>query len=126
MTQLQKARDGEITKEMRYVAQVEGIDVEQLQRAISDGIAVIPANKNHRNLKPIGIGKGLLVKVNANIGTSAIKSTIETELIKLETAIKAGADTVMDLSTGDNIDETRKRILEKCAVPLGTVPIYQT
>ena len=126
MTQLQKARDGELTKEMKYVAQVEGIDVEQLRKTISDGIAVIPANKNHKNLKPIGIGKGLLVKVNANIGTSAIKSTLETELIKLETAIKAGADTVMDLSTGDNIDETRKRILEKCEVPLGTVPIYQT
>ncbi len=125
MTQLEKARQGQTTEEMRYVAQIEGVDIEWLKKGICDGTIVIPANKNHKNLKPIGIGKGLQVKVNANIGTSAIKSTLETELVKLSTAVQAGADTVMDLSTGKDIDGTRKSILEKCEVPLGTVPIYQ-
>jgi phosphomethylpyrimidine synthase len=125
MTQLQQARKNRITKEMRLVARQEGIEPNYLKKAISDGVAVIPANKNHKHLRPIGIGKGLSIKVNANIGTSAIKSSLDNELIKLETAISAGADTVMDLSTGRRIDDTRKRILEKCVAPLGTVPIYQ-
>jgi phosphomethylpyrimidine synthase len=125
MTQLQQARKNRITKEMILVARQEGIEPNYLKKAISDGVAVIPANKNHKHLRPIGIGKGLSIKVNANIGTSAIKSSLDNELIKLETAISAGADTVMDLSTGRRIDDTRKRILEKCVAPLGTVPIYQ-
>jgi phosphomethylpyrimidine synthase len=125
MTQLQRARENKTTKEMRLVARREGMDIKLLKKEICDGTAVIPANKNHKHLQPIGIGRGLSIKVNANIGTSMIKSTLKTELIKLETAIDAGADTVMDLSTGRRIDDTRKRILEKCTVPLGTVPIYQ-
>jgi len=125
MTQLQKAKNNEITKEMRYVAEQEGVEVNILRENIAKGLVVIPANINHKNLKPIGIGYGLKTKVNANIGTSPIKSNLETELRKLDIAIKAGADTVMDLSLGGNLDEIRRKIIENSSVPVGTVPIYQ-
>jgi phosphomethylpyrimidine synthase len=126
LTQLKQARNNDTTKEMSFITRSEGIDLNLLKKSISDGIVVIPANRNHKNIKPIGIGSGLSIKINANIGTSKIKSDIDTELIKLETAMSAGADTVMDLSTGDDIDATRKTIIENCPGPLGTVPIYQT
>jgi phosphomethylpyrimidine synthase len=86
----------------------------------------IPANKKHKLLKPLGVGRGLRMKINANIGTSAIKSNLKGELRKLETALAAGADTLMDLSTGGNLDRTRAAIMEKCDAPVGTVPLYQT
>ncbi|MDO8647737.1 MAG: phosphomethylpyrimidine synthase ThiC [Candidatus Diapherotrites archaeon] len=125
MTQLEKAANNEITKEMKYVAEQEEIDANLLRKRVAEGLAVIPANINHKHLKPVGIGYGLKTKVNANIGTSPIKSNLETELEKLSAAISAGADTVMDLSLGGNVDEIRKRLMEKSAVPVGTVPIYQ-
>ena len=124
-TQLQKAKNNETTKEMQYVAEQENIDVNVLRENIARGLVVIPANINHKNLRPIGIGYDLTTKVNANIGTSPIKSNLKTELKKLDMAIKAGADTIMDLSLGDDLNETRKRIIETSAVPVGTVPIYQ-
>src|SRR3989338_4649863 len=97
VTQLQKARNNETTKEMLYVSEQENIDINELRENIANGLAVIPANVHHTILNPIGIGSGLLTKVNANIGTSPIKSDLETELRKLNVAVKAGADTIMDL-----------------------------
>lgn len=125
MTQLQKAKNNEITKEMQYVSEQENVDVNILKENIAKGLVIIPANINHKNLKPVGIGYGLKTKVNANIGTSPIKSNLETELKKLDTAIKAGADTVMDLSLGNDLNKIRKKIVENSSVPIGTVPIYQ-
>ena len=128
MTQLEKAKKGELTPEMTYVARQEGIDVEVLRRDIAAGLTVIPANKNHQNLKPIGIGKGLEVKVNANIGASPQNLNLRTELNKLKVAIEAKADAVMDLTIArdsSEIDEIRGGIIERCPLPLGTVPIYQ-
>ncbi|MFH1657364.1 MAG: phosphomethylpyrimidine synthase ThiC [bacterium] len=126
MTQLQSARQGKITKEMRIVARKEGLQPDLLRKRIAAGLAVIPANINHKNLNPIGIGRDLRVKINANIGTSPTKSDLQTELKKLQTAIVAGTDAIMDLSTSKDIDNIRKKIIAKCPVPLGTVPIYQT
>jgi len=126
-TQLEKAKNNEITREMQYVAEQENIDIDLLRENIAEGLVVIPANVNHiqQNLKPAGIGYGLRVKVNANIGTSPIKSNLETELEKLDIAIKAGADSVMDLSLGGNLDEIRQRIIKNSSVLIGSVPIYQ-
>ncbi|MBN1253794.1 MAG: phosphomethylpyrimidine synthase ThiC [Deltaproteobacteria bacterium] len=124
-TQLAKARRGEITPEMETIARTEGIDPQTLMEGVSCGRVVIPANKRHRGLKPIGVGEGLTVKVNANIGTSSDHADPDEELLKLEAAIEAGADTVMDLSTGGDIDEIRRLILERSPLPVGTVPIYQ-
>ncbi len=125
MTQVQAARQNKITKEMRIVARKEGIKPDLLRKKIAQGVIVIPANANHKNLDPIGIGFDLKVKVNANIGTSPSKSDIKTELKKLKIAINAGADAMMDLSTSKDIDKIRKKIINKCTVPLGTVPLYQ-
>lgn len=125
MTQFQKAGNNEITREMIYVAGEENVDVNLLRKNIAEGLVVIPANINHKNLKPVGIGNGLRIKVNANIGTSPIKSNLKNELKKLDTAIKAGTDTVMDLSLGGNLDELRQKIIENSVVSVGTVPIYQ-
>ena len=125
MTQIIKALNNETTEEMRLVAQKEGIDIDTLRENIASGLVVIPANINHKDLNPIGIGYGLKTKVNANIGTSPIKSDLETELKKLDIAIKAGTDTIMDLSLGGNLDEIRQKIIENSVVPVGTVPIYQ-
>ncbi|MFO7818785.1 MAG: phosphomethylpyrimidine synthase ThiC [Halanaerobacter sp.] len=125
MTQVTKAKDGEITEEMKRVAEKEGVDVEFIRQGLAEGTIVIPANKNHQHLDPNGFGKGLSTKVNANFGTSEDYQDIEQELNKLDAALGAGADAVMDLSTGDKISETRQRILEASNLPLGTVPLYQ-
>ncbi len=127
ITQMHYARRGEITDAMQIVAEQEELDPEVVREEISRGRLIIPANVNHlrRRLKPIGIGKVARVKINANIGNSAVSSSIEAELEKLQIAVKYGADTVMDLSTGKQIDETRCAIVQHSTVPVGTVPIYQ-
>ena len=125
MTQLAKARDGITTPEMKQVAEKEHINVQELRDRIADGRVVIPANVNHKGLVPCGIGEGLFIKVNANIGTSSDRISLETELAKLTVALEAGADTVMDLSTGGDIDLFRRKILEGSKAPVGTVPVYQ-
>jgi phosphomethylpyrimidine synthase len=125
MTQLELAREGIISPQMEQVAQCEGVSVETMQQGVAQGTIVIPANKNHTNLIPCGIGKGLSTKVNANIGTSSDFGDINTELDKLAVAINAGADTVMDLSTGGDINAIRQAIIAKSSLPVGTVPIYQ-
>ena len=125
MTQLKKAREGTTTPEMKVVAEKEGVEAPWLRDKIAEGRIVIPANVNHRGLAPCGIGEGLSIKVNANIGTSSDKAVLEEELAKLEAAVEAGTDTVMDLSTGGDIDFFRKKILERSHIPVGTVPIYQ-
>ncbi|MEU8224559.1 phosphomethylpyrimidine synthase ThiC [Kribbella sp. NPDC048915] len=124
-TQLGYARAGVITEEMRYVAEREGLDPEFVRAEVARGRAVIPANRNHPESEPMIIGKKFLVKVNANIGNSAVTSSIEEEVEKLVWATRWGADTVMDLSTGKNIHETREWILRNSPVPIGTVPLYQ-
>jgi phosphomethylpyrimidine synthase len=125
LTQLHFARRGEITPEMEFVALREGLPAEFVRSEVAKGRAIIPANINHPELEPMAIGRGFLVKINANIGNSAVKSSIEDEVEKLRWATLWGADTVMDLSTGKNIHETREWILRNSAVPIGTVPIYQ-
>jgi len=126
-TQLQFARAGEITDEIKSVARDENIDAELVRKEIAAGRLVIPANSLHikTNLKPIGIGRALRTKINANIGTSSVSSSVETEIEKMKVALHAGADAIMDLSTGGNLDETREKLLAQCPVPFGTVPIYQ-
>jgi len=126
-TQLQVARDGTITEQMRFVAEAENTDAELIRAELAAGRLVIPANKLHiqTNLRPVGIGRILTTKVNANIGASSVRSTAEEEIEKMKTAIAAGADAIMDLSTGGNLDETRQKLLAHCPVPFGTVPIYQ-
>jgi phosphomethylpyrimidine synthase len=125
LTQLAHARAGTITEEMRYVAVREGLDPEFVRAEVARGRAVIPANRRHPESEPMIIGKKFLVKVNANIGNSAVTSSIEDEVEKLVWASRWGADTVMDLSTGKNIHETREWILRNSPVPIGTVPLYQ-
>jgi phosphomethylpyrimidine synthase len=125
LTQLGHARAGTITEEMRYVAIREGVDPEFVRAEVARGRAVIPANRRHPETEPMIIGKKFLVKVNANIGNSAVTSSIEEEVEKLVWATRWGADTVMDLSTGKNIHETREWILRNSPVPIGTVPLYQ-
>jgi len=127
-TLVELAKKGVITKEIELVAKYEKRDVDYIVQGLIEGTIVIPANVYHRekeNFQPRGIGKGLITKVNANIGTSGDIENIELELKKLKVAIKYGADAVMDLSTGDHIDETRKIIIENSPVMVGTVPIYQ-
>lgn len=125
VTQLAYARRGEITPEMEYVAVREGLPAETVREAIASGKAVLPANVNHPEIEPMIIGKDFLVKVNANIGNSAVTSSIEEETDKLVWAIRWGADTVMDLSTGADIHTTREWIVRNSPVPIGTVPLYQ-
>ena len=125
VTQMHYARRGEITPEMRYVALREGVDVELVRSEVAAGRAIIPANVNHPESEPMIIGKAFAVKVNANIGNSAVTSSIAEEVSKLQWATRWGADTVMDLSTGDDIHTTREWILRNSPVPIGTVPIYQ-
>ncbi len=125
VTQLAYARRGEITEEMQYVAIREGVEPEFVRSEIARGRAIIPANINHPELEPMIIGRNFLVKINANIGNSAVSSSIEEEVEKLRWATLWGADTVMDLSTGKQIHETREWILRNSPVPIGTVPIYQ-
>jgi phosphomethylpyrimidine synthase len=126
-TQLYLARRGEITDAMRFVAEREGLDPELIRREVASGRLIIPANVHHLagRLEPMAIGGVACVKINANIGTSAVTSDLEGELEKLGMAIKYGADTVMDLSTGRDIDRVREAIIANSPVPIGTVPIYQ-
>ncbi len=124
-TQLQRARAGEITAEMAYIAEREGVSPELVRDEVARGRAVIPANHNHPEAEPMIIGKAFGVKVNANIGNSAVTSSIGEEVDKMVWATRWGADTIMDLSTGRNIHETREWILRNSPVPVGTVPIYQ-
>ncbi|MFI9627487.1 phosphomethylpyrimidine synthase ThiC [Streptomyces sp. NPDC052042] len=125
VTQLAYARRGEITPEMEYVAIRENVDPEVVREEIAAGRAVLPANVNHPETEPMIIGKRFLVKVNANIGNSAVTSSIEEEVEKMTWATRWGADTVMDLSTGRNIHTTREWVLRNSPVPIGTVPLYQ-
>lgn len=126
-TQLEAARAGTITDEIRFVSEAEELDVELVREKVATGTVVVPANKLHLegNLKPSGIGRVLRTKVNANIGTSSVRSSIEAEIEKMQAALEVGADTVMDLSTGGDLDATREKLLSLCPVPFGTVPIYQ-
>ncbi len=125
MTQLQKAKNNEITEEMRFVSEDENIKLSTLLKEVAEGRIVIPASKGHKHISPIGIGNKLRVKVNANIGSSPDKASDKEELAKLKIAVEAGADAVMDLSTGENIDKIRREIILHSKVPIGTVPIYQ-
>jgi phosphomethylpyrimidine synthase len=125
VTQMHYARRGEITPEMEYVALREGMPAEFVRSEIARGRAILPANINHPELEPMIIGRGFKVKINANIGNSAVRSVIDDEVEKLRWATLWGADTVMDLSTGKDIHETREWILRNSPVPIGTVPIYQ-
>ena len=127
MTQILEAKAGKITPEMEFVAEREGLTPEEIRTEVADGRMVIPANKVHLDgrLEPMGIGIAARCKINANIGNSAVTSNIQEELDKLHTSVHYGADTVMDLSTGKDIDPIRKAIIEASPVPIGTVPIYQ-
>ena len=125
VTQLHYARKGEITAEMEYIALREGVSPEFVRKEVAKGRAIIPANINHPELEPMIIGRNFLVKVNANIGNSAITSSTLEEVEKMTWAVRWGSDTVMDLSTGKHIHETREWILRNSPVPIGTVPIYQ-
>ncbi len=124
-TPMPSPRRGEITPEMEFIALREGVAPEVVRDEVARGRAIIPANVNHPESEPMIIGRNFLVKINANIGNSAIASSIEEEVEKMTWATRWGADTVMDLSTGKNIHETREWILRNAPVPIGTVPIYQ-
>ncbi len=124
-SQMHYARRGIITEEMKFVAIRENVNPEFVRDEIASGRAIIPANRKHPEIEPMIIGRNFLVKINANIGNSAVLSSIEEEVEKLQWAIRWGADTVMDLSTGKDIHETREWILRNSPVPIGTVPIYQ-
>jgi phosphomethylpyrimidine synthase len=125
VTQMHYAKKGIITPEMEFVALRENLSSEFVRDEVARGRAVIPANINHPEIEPAAIGRNFLVKINANIGNSAVTSSIEEEVEKMTWSIRWGADTVMDLSTGPNIHETREWIVRNSPVPIGTVPIYQ-
>lgn len=127
VTQMARARSGEVTPEMKRVAAVEGLTPEDVRAEVAAGRLAIPANINHalKLLEPMGIGTAVNCKINANIGNSALESDIDTELEKLHLAVHYGADTVMDLSTGGDINRIREAIIDASTVPIGTVPIYQ-
>ena len=124
-TQMHYARRGELTKQMSYVAKIEGVSENLVMDEVAKGSIIIPANVNHTNLKPMGIGRKLKTKINANIGNSSLSSDICTELRKLEICLEFGADTVMDLSTDGDLDAIRSAIIEHSSVPVGTVPMYE-
>src|SRR5436309_15821064 len=127
LTQMHFARQGTITPQMQRVAEREGLSIELVRDEVARGRLIIPANVNHlaQRLDPMAIGKVARVKINANIGNSTVESNIDQELEKLHHAVHYGADTVMDLSTGGDIDAIRRAILAASPVPVGTVPIYQ-
>ncbi|MFQ5771168.1 MAG: phosphomethylpyrimidine synthase ThiC, partial [bacterium] len=125
LTQMHFARQGVVTEEMQHVAQREHVEPEFVRKEVAEGRAIIPANINHPELEPMIIGKNFTVKVNANIGNSSTTSSIDEEVEKLRWAIRWGTDTVMDLSTGKKIVETREAIIRNSTVPIGTVPIYE-
>ncbi len=125
--QLEIARSGKISEAVRCVAGQEGIDAETIRRELAAGRLAIPANRVHLadNLVPAGIGRAVSVKINANIGASNVRSSLDEEAEKMRLAIELGADAIMDLSTGGDLYEIRRRLLEHCTVPFGTVPIYE-
>ncbi|HEX6737361.1 MAG TPA: phosphomethylpyrimidine synthase ThiC, partial [Vicinamibacteria bacterium] len=125
VTQMHYARRGVVTPEMEFVALREAMDPELVRSEIARGRAILPANVNHPESEPMIIGARFLVKVNANIGNSAVVASVEGEVEKLLWAIRWGADTIMDLSTGPDIVRTREWILRNSPVPVGTVPIYE-
>ena len=125
VTQMHYARQGLLTEEMAYVARRERLQPDTVREEVARGRLVIPANIHHPNLAPMGIGVAATCKINANIGNSSVTSNIEQELEKLRVAVKYGADTVMDLSTGGEIRAIRQAILGHAAVPIGTVPVYE-
>ncbi|MFV1986112.1 MAG: phosphomethylpyrimidine synthase ThiC [Gemmatimonadota bacterium] len=125
VTQMRYAKRGEITTEMEFVAIREGLEAEFIRSEVARGRAIIPANINHPELEPTIVGRNFRVKINANIGNSAVTSSIEEEVEKVRWATLWGADTVMDLSTGESIHETRQWILRNSPVPIGTVPLYE-
>ena len=125
MTQIEQAKKGIVSNEMKIVAAAEKIEAEKLRQLIAEGKIVIPCNINHKNLVPIGIGKFLKTKINANIGTSGDFDLIEDELKKIDNVIQYKSDTVMDLSTGGDVDKIRRALIERCTIPFGNVPIYQ-
>jgi len=124
-TQMYYAKQGRITEEMMYVAKEENLAPELIRSEIERGRMIIPANINHKNLKPMAIGIASKCKINANIGSSALASDIQGEIDKVDVCLKYGADTIMDLSTGGNLDAIREAVIEHSTVPIGTVPIYQ-
>ncbi len=125
MGQLESAREGKVTGELTACANAEGLEAELLREKVAAGQVVIEASPNHKGVTPTAIGSGTRIKVNANIGTSRDRADIEFELEKLRVSVESGADTVMDLSTGGELDEIRKTIIESSPIPVGTVPIYQ-
>ncbi len=127
-TQLQVARDRTLTEQIKSVAENENLEAELIRAELAEGRLVIPANKLHirTNLKPCGIGRLLRTKVNANIGTSSERCSIQAEIEKMQAALDAGADAIMDLSTGGNLDAIRCELFARCPVPFGTVPIYES
>jgi phosphomethylpyrimidine synthase len=125
MTQMEQARKGIVSPEMQRISQREGVEAGFILSGLSQGNIVIPANSRHEDLDPCGIGRGLATKVNVNLGTSANYGDTESELQKLATTLRYGADTVMDLSTGENIPEVRRAILSSSPLPVGTVPVYE-
>src|SRR5204862_1400570 len=125
VSQMHYARRGVVTEEMEFVAKRESLPAKTVRAEVARGRMIIPANIRHVELEPMAIGVASKCKINANIGNSAVTSNIDEELEKLHTAVHFGSDTVMDLSTGKNIDEIRKAIIAASPVPIGTVPIYQ-
>jgi len=125
MTQLEAAKRGEITEEMKFIAEREGISPEKLRKSVAKGHTVIFRNVKHDWVKPVAVGNVVRIKVNANIGTSRDIVDVKAEIKKAKTAVKYGADTIMDLSTGGDLDEIRRTIMHAVDVPIGTVPIYQ-
>ena len=125
MTQREAALAGKITPAMIEAAASEGVAPEFIRQGLALGTIAVPANRKHRGLKPAAIGAGVRVKINANIGTSPHDISLEKEQAKLAAALEYGADAVMDLSTGGNLDEIRAALLARCPAPFGTVPIYQ-
>ncbi len=124
-TQMYYAKQGIVTEEMRYVAQVENLSSELVRSEVARGRMIIPANINHTNLKPMAIGIAAKCKINSNIGSSALASDPKMEVEKLKVSEQYGADTLMDLSTGGDLDEIRKAVIAEATIPIGTVPIYQ-
>jgi len=126
MTLMEKARSGIATEQMEAVASKENTSKRFIRGSLAEGTVVIPANVNHKALEPVGIGKGLSTKINVNIGTSKVKADVNEELEKLNLCYKYKADSVMDLSTGGNLDEIRVELIKNSRIPFGTVPLYQT
>ena len=125
MTQMESARKGIITEAMCVVAQAEQVPLETVRAAVAEGSAVIPLNHHHTHCHPVGVGRLFSTKINANLGRSPVRSNPNDELAKLAVALEAGADFVMDLSTGDDVYAIRQRMLKASTRPLGTVPIYE-